>query len=143
MNVSIKFKMSGQPYLGLSCWSPKTSEHLKQGESTIVSCSNKFKIHSCDEVFSLCGRYLWLSYTWRHQVKWCATAMPAPKRNIAWHLLLHWEHLLPGVSTSIERPVCLTASFSQSVSPRQWLSWISPYIPPYRLLNWARRLWGL
>lgn len=83
-----------------------------------------------------------LLYTWNHQIKQCVIAVSAPKRNLPNTAFLA-EYICYSIRQPLLRPVCLPASFSPSVSPRQWVNSISPWFPPYGLLSSVRIPWEL
>lgn len=122
--------------LGLSCWSSKTSGHPELEKVSLSSHPQRSsRSAAAGKVLWQIGVVLlmwtlpldWLLYTRSHQIKECGIAVSPPKRN------------LPDTSFSagdvcyiecqpLWQPVCLPASFSQSICTQAVTVWIPSLI---------------
>lgn len=122
--------MLRQSYLSLSCWDPKTSEHLNLEEKfPVISFSKELWVRSYTGsawLFSLCGLCLWTGYS-THE------AMEPSDQRMCHHCvitaqfcltvpsqLVHLSYCLSISSATCFSFACLPPSLNLS-SPRQWL----------------------
>lgn len=140
--------MSGQSYLSLSCWDPKTSEQLNlEKKFPVISSSKEFKVHSCgwghilgqrgsfpcvDSAFGLVILHM---KPWSHQIKECVITVSS-LHSFPWRFLLSW-YICHIACQSLQQPasLCLPASFSQPQFTQAVTVWI-----PLGFLLWAYEL---
>lgn len=138
--------MLEQSYLSLSCWDPKTSEHLNlEKKLPVISFSEEFKIHSCgwghilgqrgsfpcvDSAFGLVTLHI---KPWSHQIKECVITVSS-LHSFAWRLLLSWYICHIACQSLLQPASFLLACLLLSTSVHPGSDCVNPpQIPPVGL----------